>query len=168
MVPAAYVRLKRLPLTSNGKLDRKALPCPEAEAYSALVYEPPQGEIETAVAAVWAEALKVERIGRRDHFFDLGGHSLLAVSVTTRLQQTLNVEIGIRELFAHPVLADLAEIVKSATHSQHVPILRARRKERHAVVASGKITATGSDGHKIASDDNGRSWYDLQTGKAIQ
>jgi len=168
MVPAAYVRLARLPLTSNGKLDRKALPCPEAEAYSTRAYEPPYGEIETAVAALWAEALKVERVGRQDNFFDLGGHSLLAVSVTTRLRQTLNVEIGIRELFAHPVLADLAEIVKGATQAQHVPIARARRKERSAIVASGKITATGSNGHKIASDDNGRTWYDLQTGKAIQ
>ena len=79
--------LESLPLTPNGKLDRKALPAPEADAYATRGYEPPQGEIETMLAAIWAEVLKLDRVGRHDNFFELGGHSLLAVRVVTRLRQ---------------------------------------------------------------------------------
>ena len=73
-----------LPLTPNGKLDRKALPAPDGDAYASAGYEAPQGEIETTLAAIWAELLKLERVGRHDNFFELGGHSLLAVQVMTR------------------------------------------------------------------------------------
>ncbi len=79
MVPAAYVSMESLPLTLNGKLDRRALPAPEAGAYAMRGYEPPQGGIETALAQIWAEVLKLDRIGRHDNFFSLGGHSLPAV-----------------------------------------------------------------------------------------
>src|SRR4051794_41768438 len=85
MLPAAYVGLERLPLTPNGKLDRKALPAPEAGAYAARGYEAPLGEMETRLAALWAEVLQVERGGRQDHFFELGGHSLLAGGVLVGL-----------------------------------------------------------------------------------
>ena len=92
MVPAAYVRLLSLPLTPNGKLDRKALPAPEQDAYAVSGYEPPQGSIETTLASIWAELLKLDRVGRHDNFFALGGHSLLAVRVAIRLRQFLGVE----------------------------------------------------------------------------
>ncbi|HEU0076111.1 MAG TPA: amino acid adenylation domain-containing protein, partial [Longimicrobiaceae bacterium] len=89
MVPAAYVRLERLPLTPSGKLDRRALPAPEGDAYARRGYEAPAGETEAALAEIWSELLKVERVGRWDHFFDLGGHSLLAVQVISRVRQVL-------------------------------------------------------------------------------
>ncbi|MCP3468523.1 non-ribosomal peptide synthetase (plasmid) [Bradyrhizobium sp. CCGUVB23] len=108
MVPSAFVRVAALPLTPNGKLDRQALPAPEDEAYARRSYEPPQGEIETALATLWAELLGLERVGRHDHFFELGGHSLLAVRLLSRLSQALGVELPLRTLFAKPVLADLA------------------------------------------------------------
>src|SRR6185503_2197570 len=81
MVPAAYVALEALPLTPNGKLDRKGLPAPEADAYAHGAYEPPQGEIEQTLAALWAQLLGVETISRHDDFFELGGHSLLAIQL---------------------------------------------------------------------------------------
>ena len=130
MVPAAYVRLESLPLTPNGKLDRKALPAPEDDAYSTPGYEPPQGETEAKLAAIWAEVLKLDRVGRHDNFFSLGGHSLLAVRVVTRLQQALSVEVAIRDLFTHPVLADLARALDSAAHAELPPIAPAERSER--------------------------------------
>ncbi|MGF6988499.1 amino acid adenylation domain-containing protein [Paraburkholderia atlantica] len=107
MVPSAFVRIAALPLTPNGKLDRQALPAPEDEAYARRSYEPPQGEIETALAKLWAELLGLERVGRHDHFFELGGHSLLAVQLMERLRR-LSLGVEVRALFAKPVLADLA------------------------------------------------------------
>ncbi|HEU4881110.1 MAG TPA: amino acid adenylation domain-containing protein, partial [Longimicrobium sp.] len=117
MVPAAYVRMEALPLTPNGKLDRKALPAPEGGAYARSGYDPPVGETEQALADVWAEVLGVARVGRWDNFFDLGGHSLLAVQVGSRVRQALGAEIPLREVFASPVLADLARAVEGATRA---------------------------------------------------
>ncbi|WP_246763555.1 non-ribosomal peptide synthetase [Rhizobium sp. 007] len=119
MVPAAFVRLSALPLTVNGKLDRKALPAPEDDAYARRSYEAPQGEVETALAGIWAELLGIERVGRHDNFFELGGHSLLAVQLMERLRrQSLGVEV--RTLFARPVLCDLAASLGSH-HEVAVP-----------------------------------------------
>jgi amino acid adenylation domain-containing protein len=85
MVPGAYVRLESLPLTPNGKLNRKMLPAPEAEAYTTRRYEPPQGEIETKLAAIWAEILKLDRVGRHDNFFEMGGDSLRAYRLFVKI-----------------------------------------------------------------------------------
>src|SRR6185437_5845538 len=122
--------LDRLPLTPNGKLDRKALPMPEQEAYAVRGYEAPVGEIEVKLAAVWAEVLKLEKVGRHDNFFDLGGHSLLAVRVVSRLQQVLSVEVAIRDLFAHSELADLARHLQGAAHAELPRIMPAKRSRR--------------------------------------
>jgi arthrofactin-type cyclic lipopeptide synthetase B len=86
MVPSALMVLEKLPLTGNGKLDLKALPAPEGGAYAHRQYEPPQGEVERALAQLWQELLRVEQVGRHDSFFELGGHSLLAVTLIERLR----------------------------------------------------------------------------------
>ncbi|MCC7247705.1 MAG: amino acid adenylation domain-containing protein, partial [Lysobacter sp.] len=128
MVPSAYVRMHAWPLTSNGKLDRRALPAPDSDAYARREYEAPQGEIETALAAIWQSILRIDRVGRRDHFFDLGGHSLLAVQMVSRVRQTLGVELTQRDLFDAPVLAQLAENIDGAEKSALStiePVLRA-------------------------------------------
>ncbi|CAA9346511.1 MAG: Polyketide synthase modules and related proteins, partial [uncultured Gemmatimonadetes bacterium] len=114
MAPAAYVWLRALPLSPNGKVDRKALPAPEGDAFAARGYEAPLGDAERALAEVWAELLGVERVGRWDHFFALGGHSLLAVRVVSRVRQALGVEVTLGDLFARPVLADFARALPSA------------------------------------------------------
>ncbi|WP_152980173.1 phosphopantetheine-binding protein, partial [Pseudomonas corrugata] len=112
MVPSAFVVLPFFPLTANGKLDRRALPAPDAEAYASREYEAPQGEIETTLARLWAEVLKVEQIGRHDHFFELGGHSLLAVTLIERMRQA-GLSADVRVLFSQPTLAALAAAVGS-------------------------------------------------------
>jgi len=109
MVPTAYIELDKLPLTPNGKVDRKALLAAKGDAYVGHSYEEPRGEVETALAEIWAEVLKVERVGRRDNFFDLGGHSLLVMRVVSRLRKAMDVEVTIGDMFAHPELASLAE-----------------------------------------------------------
>jgi len=109
MVPAAFVRLARLPMTATGKLDRKALPEPDAEALVMQAYEPPQGEIEEALAAIWSELLGLERIGRHDNFFELGGHSLLAVRLIVRTRTQFHVDVPPAVVFHKPQLYAFAE-----------------------------------------------------------
>jgi amino acid adenylation domain-containing protein len=127
MTPAVYVHLESLPLTENGKLDRRALPAPEDQAYLTRGYEPPVGEIETRLAEIWADLLGLERVGRRDNFFELGGHSLLAVRLLSRLRQSLGVEAPMADLFSRPVLADLALAIESASRSEGPPVTITRR-----------------------------------------
>ncbi|WP_409077487.1 condensation domain-containing protein, partial [Pseudomonas syringae] len=114
MVPAIYVLLEAMPLTSNGKLDRKALPAPDGDALISRGYEAPQGEIEEQIAVIWQDLLGVEQVGRHDHFFELGGHSLLAVSLTGRMRQ-LGLSADVRVLFSQPTLAALAAAVGGGT-----------------------------------------------------
>ncbi|MPQ71606.1 MULTISPECIES: syringopeptin non-ribosomal peptide synthetase SypA [unclassified Pseudomonas] len=114
MVPSAYVQLDALPLTLNGKVDRKALPVPESDALARGDYQAPQGEVETLLASIWADVLKVERVGRHDHFFELGGHSLLAVSLIERMRQ-VGLSADVRVLFGQPTLAALAAAVGGGT-----------------------------------------------------
>jgi amino acid adenylation domain-containing protein len=111
MVPAAYVVLGALPLSANGKLDRKALPAPDGDAVLRRAYAAPEGEIETALAQIWSELLNVERVSRNDSFFELGGHSLLAVQLVERLSRR-RWTIDIRALFKQPVLAAMAAAVR--------------------------------------------------------
>ena len=112
MVPAAFVHVDQFPLTSGGKIDRKALPVPEVAAYASRAYEAPVGEIETALARIWADVLKIERVGRHDHFFELGGHSLLAVTLFERMRQA-GLHADVRTLFVTPTLAELATALDS-------------------------------------------------------
>nr|WP_283818442.1 non-ribosomal peptide synthetase [Pseudomonas corrugata] len=110
MVPGAFVFLPLFPLTLNGKVDRKALPAPHAEAYASEAYEAPQGEIEQTLAGLWVDLLKVERVGRHDHFFELGGHSLLAMRLIERMRQA-GLSVDVRDLFSQPTLRALAAAV---------------------------------------------------------
>lgn len=121
MVPGAFVRLEELPLTVNGKLDRKALPAPDMDSYGAGEYEEPQGETESRLAEIWAEVLKVGRVGRHDNFFDLGGHSLLVIRVASRLRQTFSLDLTIRDLFNHPILSLLAQRIINLQLEQFAP-----------------------------------------------
>src|SRR5215211_1864786 len=120
MVPAAFVALDALPLTANGKLDRKALPAPGGDAYARGSYEAPLGEVEAALAGIWAEVLRVERVGRWDHFFELGGHSLLAIRLIERMRRA-GLHTDVRTLFTTPVLAELALAVGGASSEIEVP-----------------------------------------------
>ena len=118
MLPAAYVELEEWPLTSNGKLDRRTLPEPDADAYASRVYEAPQGEVEQQLALIWQDLLGVERVGRHDHFFELGGHSLMSVRLLARLREQ-GLSADLQALFAEPTLAAFAATIG---HSEVVEV----------------------------------------------
>ena len=108
MVPAAIVRLDSLPVNSNGKLDRKALPTPGSDAFARQDYEEPQGETEIAVARIWTELLHLDRVSRNDNFFALGGHSLLVVQMVERLRR-IGLTFTVSALFKTPTLGALVQ-----------------------------------------------------------
>ncbi|MEU9365112.1 amino acid adenylation domain-containing protein [Streptomyces avermitilis] len=112
MHPAVYTVLPELPLTANGKVDRDALPTPEARATAA--FRAPAGPIEELVAEVWQEVLGLARVGADDDFFRIGGHSLLATRVLSRLADLSGCRLPLRTVFDHPVLADLARELEEA------------------------------------------------------
>jgi len=118
MVPSAFVMLQSLPLSPNGKLNRRGLPAPDLDAYATRQYEPPQGEIEQALAHIWQELLRVERIGRHDNFFELGGHSVLAMQMMVRVRSSLAEDIPMRWLFEHRTLRSLAAKVDELSQAR--------------------------------------------------
>ncbi|HEX2091289.1 MAG TPA: amino acid adenylation domain-containing protein [Longimicrobiaceae bacterium] len=113
LVPSVYVPLPELPRTPSGKLDRRALPAPDARLATQREYVAPRTALETVLAGVWAEVLGRERVGIADNFFDLGGHSLLATQVSTRLR-TSKIPVPVRMLFQHPTLEELARAIVAA------------------------------------------------------
>ncbi len=111
MVPSQFVLLDRLPLTTSGKLDRRALPDPEADGPSATAYVAPATATEQAVAAVWADVLGRDRVGAADNFFDLGGHSLLGMQAVARLRGALGQALPLRILFEAQTVAAFSACV---------------------------------------------------------
>lgn len=114
MVPSTIVRMEALPLTVNGKLDRKSLPAPDRES-APDTYVAPGSPLEEQLAAIWCEVLNLDRVGVQDNFFDLGGHSLLATQVAARIRKSLAVEVPLRQLFESPTIAGLAAALQQLT-----------------------------------------------------
>lgn len=112
MVPLHWLWLERLPLNANGKLDRKALPELEIGQLHSQAYQAPRNALETTLAAIWAEVLKVEQVGVQDNFFELGGHSLLATQIASRVQKTLQRDVPLRAMFECSTVAELAEYIE--------------------------------------------------------
>ncbi|QOY92809.1 non-ribosomal peptide synthase/polyketide synthase [Massilia sp. UMI-21] len=116
MVPAVFVQLDALPLSPNGKVDRKALPAPQAQA-AGDAHVAPRTPLEETLAAIWSEVLEVGQIGIHDNFFELGGHSLMAARVVARIRDTLGVEVPLRAMFELPTIEAQAEFIIADTLS---------------------------------------------------
>src|SRR5262245_29406599 len=133
MAPGAIVQLEAMPLTPNGKIDRRALPKPELNGEGRL-YVGPRTAVEEIVCGIWAEVLRVEQVGVYDNFFELGGHPLMATQVVSRMRNLLGVEVSLRKLFTHPTAAAIAAEVE-----QH------RRRGGEAPVESIARVARGGE-----------------------
>jgi acyl carrier protein len=113
MHPAAYVVLDVMPLSPNGKVDRKALPAPEGRRELEDVATAPRSDLEREIASVWRDVLRLDEIGIHDNFFELGGHSLLAMQLTARLHRALGVELQLTSIFQAPTIAEMGDLVLS-------------------------------------------------------
>ncbi|KAG0042710.1 hypothetical protein BGZ83_000149 [Gryganskiella cystojenkinii] len=120
MIPSAFVRLDVFPLTNNGKVDRRALPEPDSTSFATFEYVAPQGEMEIALAAIWTDLLKIDKIGRYDNFFTLGGYSLLAVQMIARVR-SLGHSLSVHTLFENPVLNVLATSLSRYQEAPEAP-----------------------------------------------
>ncbi|XWK89438.1 MAG: amino acid adenylation domain-containing protein [Phormidium sp.] len=118
MIPNAIVVLESLPLTANGKIDRRALPKPDLNSQLLDKYVAPRSPTEERLAEIWAQVLKVERVGINDNFFALGGHSLLATQLVSRIRDRFKIEFRLRELFNTATLAELAEAIEKLQHQK--------------------------------------------------
>ncbi|MGS2744405.1 amino acid adenylation domain-containing protein [Halomonas sp. LS-001] len=147
MVPSMVMMLDALPLTPNGKVDRKALP--EPDFASSSQYEPPQGETEEALAAIWSEVLGVDRVGRHDNFFELGGHSLLALSVLERMR-VRGLESQVRTLFQWPELAAFAKALSLGPERERLVIPPNRNPEHCQSIKPDMLTLIDLDIDQIS------------------
>jgi acyl carrier protein len=131
MVPSAFVMLESLPLTANGKVDRRALPKPEWYLTQRRgTYVEPGNDAQRRIAEIWARLLGADQVGISDNFFDLGGHSLLATQVVSRIREAFGVDLQLRQLFDMPTVRELAE---------HIEGLAWIRSERPLEDASGGV-----------------------------
>ena len=156
MIPADWVFLTSLPLTVNGKVDRKALPAPDTAGKRRQAQTPPTTDTERRLAAIWADVLGVHDIGLEDHFFDLGGHSLLAARVASRVRAAFGIDLAVRALFEMPTLVKLADHVEYNLHME--------RKQ-----ADDGLTRASCTGPLPASFSQQRLWFfeQWQPGTAV-
>ncbi|WP_145939634.1 condensation domain-containing protein, partial [Paenibacillus glacialis] len=151
MIPAYVMPLDSVPLTPTGKVDRKALPKPEASERSERQYTAPRNETERRLAVLWQELLQTDNIGATDSFFDLGGHSLKAAALVSRVQEQFGVHVPLRVLFLNPTLESLAGVIDGESVQEHhaiqrqedqeyYPMSRAQRRQYMLQLISGEAT----------------------------
>lgn len=144
MIPSNFMVLSNLPLTSSGKVDRKALPEPDLGAIDEDSLVPPENEIEERLVEIWQEILGLEKIGVTNDFFELGGHSLLGTQMFARAKHLFGVNIGLRKLFEAPTIRQLAQVIKHEADSGNL---------------QAKILPRAAGEQAIASTQQQRVWY---------
>ncbi len=138
MIPSYFIQLEKLPLTHNGKIDRKALPEPDGNITTGTEYEAPRNSTEEALAGIWSEVLGVGKIGINDNFFELGGHSLKATSLAGKIHKVLNVEVPLKEIFNNPTIKGISEYIKGSEESIYSSIEPVEEKEYYEMSSAQK------------------------------
>ncbi|HZH63711.1 MAG TPA: amino acid adenylation domain-containing protein, partial [Flavisolibacter sp.] len=123
MVPSLWVEMENLPVTANGKINKKALPDPYTEDLSSSSYIAPRNPIETKLAGIWQEVLKVNKVSIHDNFFELGGHSLLTMRLIAAVRRRLELEMIVKDLFAHSTVATLAVHLQKQQRGLTLPVI---------------------------------------------
>ncbi|MDN4080838.1 non-ribosomal peptide synthase/polyketide synthase [Paenibacillus polymyxa] len=138
MIPSYFVRLEQMPLTPNGKLDRRALPAPEGSVQSGEDYLAPRTAVEAQLVLIWQDILGAARVGVHDNFFEIGGHSLRATLLVTRIRKELGCSISLREVFQSPTVESLARLVKERIPTVYESIPQAEESEAYPVSSAQK------------------------------
>jgi amino acid adenylation domain-containing protein len=167
MIPGAWVVLSALPLSPNGKVDRRALPEPDqAPPTSGVAFTEPRRKAERTIAALWRDILRIEKVGLDDNFFDLGGHSLLLIQLQGRLQAWLGRPVGMIDLFRYPTVRALASLLMpeaEESDGQSVPVPHHRALTR-AATADARIAVVGMAGRFPGARDLAAFWDNLRRG----
>ena len=166
LVPSAFVPLAAWPLTPNGKVDRRALPAPATERPSTgRAFRAPEGGVEGAVAAVWSEALGLERVGAEDNFFDLGGHSLMLARIHGKLQEALGRDLSLVDLFRYPTIRSLRRFAEDGAGERAGPGEGpARGSRRRRGPADDRIAVIGLAGRFPGAASPAELWRNLRDG----
>ncbi|MCY9602684.1 non-ribosomal peptide synthase/polyketide synthase, partial [Paenibacillus thiaminolyticus] len=138
MIPAYFIPMEQMPLTANGKLDRRALPLPDGRLEKDSSYIAPRNPAEQEMAEVWQEVLGVRPLGVRDDFFERGGHSLKGAVLVSRIQKRLQADITLRDLFQHPTVETLAEVIASRKNKAFHGIEQADSREHYPLTSAQK------------------------------
>ncbi len=165
MVPSAFVVLPALPLSPNGKVDRRALPAPAGERQVEDAYVEPRNEMEARIAAIWREGLQIDRVGVHDNFFDLGGHSLLLVEVHRQLVEAVGPKVSVVDLFAYPTVEQLARhLGGEASRPAALEAAQSRVSRRAAAAGSKAVAIVGMAGRFPGAGDVEAFWRNLRDG----
>ncbi|MDQ8091444.1 non-ribosomal peptide synthase/polyketide synthase [Bacillus amyloliquefaciens] len=139
MIPSYFIRLEKLPLTSNGKVNRRALPMPEVGLQTGIDYVAPRTSMEEQLVCIWQDVLKVKEIGVKDNFFDLGGHSLRGMTLIAKIHKQFSKNISLREVFQCPTVEEMAKAIAEAEADRPDYIPAAEEKDVYPVSSVQKM-----------------------------
>lgn len=129
MIPVQFIQIDKIPLTYNGKVDKKSLPEPALTVKQGAEYEAPRDKTEEILMKMWMDILGVENIGVNDNFFDLGGNSLKAILLISKIHKELNIEISFKEIYTLQTISDLSEFIADAEKSEYKVIPKTEKQE---------------------------------------
>ncbi len=133
MIPSYFVQMDKIPLTHNGKVDRKSLPEPDLSAVTGTEYQAPSNELEEKLVMIWQNVLGVEKVGVNDSFFELGGHSLKAIKAANMIKQQLNYDISLQDIFQHGTIAALSRNISDYDTINYAEISKSPEKAYYAL-----------------------------------
>ncbi|OPY27897.1 MAG: Acetyl-coenzyme A synthetase [Methanobacterium sp. PtaU1.Bin242] len=140
MIPSHFIKLEKMPLNLNGKIDRKALPEPDGSISTDTEYVAPRNEFEELLVEIWKEVLGVKKVGIEDNFFDLGGNSLTIINLLSRVLEETGIEIPIRPIFEHPTIKGITENMQKMDDSNDNIILLNDKRDKNVFVFPGMGT----------------------------